>query len=69
LEPQKILENGIYGIIGQNGEAIVGKILSSNGNVIERELLQVTGTLVSGDRISASGLIRQDNDGTYKILG
>ena len=64
-----LLENGIYGIIGQNGEAIVGKILSSNGNVIERELLQVTGTLVSGDRISASGLIRQDNDGTYKILG
>ena len=43
-----LLENGIYGIIGQNGEAIVGKILSSNGNVIERELLQVTGTLVSG---------------------
>ena len=63
-------ENGIYGIIGQNGEAIVGKILSGNGNVIERELLQVTGTLVSRDRIIVlRGLIRQDNDGTYKILG
>ena len=64
-----LLENGLYGIVGQNGDAIVGGILLTNGNIIERELLQINGNLVSGDRISASGLIRKDDSGSYKILG
>jgi pimeloyl-ACP methyl ester carboxylesterase len=64
-----LLENGVYGILGQNGDAIVGKIISSDGALIKRELLQVNGNLVSGDKISASGLIADDGNGGYKILG
>ncbi|MDB4832701.1 alpha/beta hydrolase [Acidimicrobiia bacterium] len=65
-----MLENGIYGIIGQNGDAVIGKILNTNGNIIERELLQINGSLVTGDRIAGSaGLLLDDNTGIYKILG
>ena len=65
-----MLENGIYGIIGQNGDAVIGKILNTNGNIIERELLQINGSLVTGDRIAgAGGLLLDDNTGIYKILG
>jgi hypothetical protein len=65
-----MLENGIYGIIGQNGDAVIGKILSTNGNIIERELLQINGSLVTGDRIAGSaGLLLDEKTGVYKILG
>lgn len=65
-----MLENGIYGIIGQNGDAVIGKILNTNGNIIERELLQINGSLVTGDRIAGSaGLLLDDKTGIYKILG
>ena len=65
-----MLENGIYGIIGQNGDAVIGKILNTNGNIIERELLQINGSLVTGDKIAGSaGLLLDDNTGIYKILG
>ena len=65
-----MLENGIYGIIGQNGDAVIGKILNTNGNIIERELLQINGSLVTGDRISGSaGLLLDEKTGIYKILG
>ena len=65
-----MLENGIYGIIGQNGDAVIGKILNTNGNIVERELLQINGSLVTGDRIAGSaGLLLDDNTGIYKILG
>ena len=36
-----LLEKGIYGIIGQNGDAVVGNIISTNGTVVERELLNL----------------------------
>ena len=65
-----MLENGIYGIIGQNGDAVIGKILNTNGNIIERELLQINGSLVIGDRIAGSaGLLLDEKTGIYKILG
>ena len=65
-----MLENGIYGIIGQNGDAVIGKILNTNGNIIERKLLQINGSLVTGDRISGSaGLLLDEKTGIYKILG
>lgn len=65
-----MLENGIYGIIGQNGDAVIGKILNTNGNIIERELLQINGSLVTGDRIAGSaGLLLDEKTGIYKILG
>lgn len=65
-----MLENGIYGIIGQNGDAVIGKILKTNGNIIERELLQINGSLVTGDRIAGSaGLLLDEKTGIYKILG
>ena len=65
-----MLENGIYGIIGQNGDAVIGKILNTNGNIIERELLQINGSLVTGDRIAGSaGLLLDEKTGVYKILG
>ena len=31
-----LLEKGIYGIIGQNGDAVVGDIISTNGTLVER---------------------------------
>ena len=64
-----LLERGIYGIIGQNGDALVGNILSTSGTVVERELLELNGTIVEGDRIRGTSLvIREENNG-YKILG
>ena len=65
-----MLENGIYGIIGQNGDAVIGKILNTDGNIVERELLQINGSLVTGDRIAGSaGLLLDEQTGIYKILG
>ena len=65
-----MLENGIYGIIGQNGDAVVGKLLNTDGNIVERELLQINGSLVTGDRIAGSaGLLLDEQTGIYKILG
>jgi len=60
----------VYGIIGQNGDAVVGKILSVNENLVTRELIQISGTLVKGDLIRDSALIVKDEDtNRYKILG
>ena len=65
-----LYENGVYGIIGQNGDAVVGKILSVNENLVTRELIQISGTLVKGDLIRDSALIVKDEDtNKYKILG
>ena len=65
-----MLENGIYGIIGQNGEGVIGKIINTEGNIIERELVQINGSLVKGDRVSSSsGLLLDEESGVYKILG
>ena len=65
-----MLENGIYGIIGQNGEGVIGKIINTEGNIIERELVQINGSLVKGDRVSSSsGLLLDEERGVYKILG
>lgn len=64
-----LLEKGIYGIIGQNGDAIVGKILATNGNIVERELLDLNGTIVIGDRIRGTSLVVRDKNNEYKILG
>ena len=58
-----LLERGIYGIIGQNGDALVGNILSTSGTIVERELLELNGTIVEGDRIRGTSLvIREENN-------
>ena len=65
-----LYENGLYGIIGQNGEAVAGKILSVNENLVTRELIQINGTLVEGDLIRDTALIvRNEDTNKYKILG
>lgn len=64
-----LLERGIYGIIGQNGDALVGNILSTSGNVVERELLELNGTIVEGDRIRGTSLVIREKNNDYKILG
>ena len=65
-----LYENGLYGIIGQNGEAVAGKILSTNENLVTRELIQINGTLVEGDLIRDTALIVKNEDtNKYKILG
>ena len=65
-----LYENGLYGIIGQNGEAVAGKILSINENLVTRELIQINGTLVEGDLIRDTALIVKNEDtNKYKILG
>ena len=64
-----LLERGIYGIIGQNGDALVGNILSTSGTVVERELLELNGTIVEGDRIRGTSLVIREENNAYKILG
>ena len=64
-----LLERGIYGIIGQNGDALVGNILSTSGTVVERELLELNGTIVEGDRIRGTSLVIREKNNDYKILG
>ena len=64
-----LLERGIYGIIGQNGDALVGNILSTSGTVVERELLELNGTIVEGDRIRGTSLVIREENNNYKILG
>ena len=64
-----LLERGIYGIIGQNGDALVGNILSTSGTIVERELLELNGTIVEGDRIRGTSLVIREKNNDYKILG
>ena len=64
-----LLEKGIYGIIGQNGDAIVGDIISTDGTIVERSLVNLNGTLVVGDRIRGTSLVVREDTGGYKILG
>ena len=64
-----LLERGIYGIIGQNGDAVVGNIISTEGTIVERELINISGTIVEGDRIRGTSLVVRDDIGEYKILG
>ena len=63
-----LLENGTYGIIGQNGDAVVGEIISMDGNIVTRELLEVNGNIVEGEKIRATSLVLINDEG-YKILG
>ena len=64
-----LLERGIYGIIGQNGDALVGNIISTSGTIVERELLELNGTIVEGDRIRGTSLVIREENNDYKILG
>jgi len=64
-----LLERGIYGIIGQNGDAVVGNIISTEGVIVERELINLNGTIVEGDRIRGTSLVVRDNKDEYIILG
>jgi pimeloyl-ACP methyl ester carboxylesterase len=64
-----LLEKGVYGIIGQNGDAVVGKIMSTEGTSVERELISINGTIVEGDRIRGTSLVVRDDNNEYKILG
>ena len=64
-----LLERGVYGIIGQNGDAVVGNIISTEGTIVERELINLNGTIVEGDKIRGTSLVVLNNEGEYKILG
>jgi len=64
-----LLEKGVYGVRGQNGDAVVGKIISSENNIVKRELLKLSGTLVSGDKVNGTNLVTINEFGSYKILG
>ena len=64
-----LLEKGIYGIIGQNGDAVVGDIISTDGTLVERSLINLNGTLVEGDKIRGTSLVVREDTGEFKILG
>ena len=64
-----LLEKGIYGVRGQNGDAVVGEIISSQNNIVKRELIKLTGTLVPGDKVNGTNLVTIDEAGSYRILG
>jgi len=63
-----MLEDGIYGVLGENGSAVVSTILSLEGDIITREILQINGELEIGERVSSSSLLKIEN-GRYSILG
>ena len=63
-----MLEDGIYGVLGENGSAVVSSILSLEGDIITREILQINGELEIGERVSSSSLLKIEN-GKYSILG
>ena len=63
-----MLEDGIYGVLGENGSAVVSSIISLEGDVITREMLQINGELEIGERVSSSSLLKIEN-GKYSILG
>ena len=63
-----MLEDGIYGVLGENGSAVVSSIISLEGDVITREILQINGELEIGERVSSSSLLKIEN-GKYSILG
>ena len=58
-----LLENGTYGIIGQNGDAVVGEIISTDGNIVTRELLEINGNIVEGEKIRATSLVLINDEG------
>ena len=64
-----MLERGVYGVRGQNGDAVIGKIITSENNIVKRELINLSGTLVSGDRVSGTNLVSLDENGSYRIMG
>ena len=63
-----LLEDGIYGVLGENGSAVVSTIISLEGDIITREVLQFSGELEVGERVASSPLLKIDN-GKYSILG
>lgn len=63
-----MLEDGIYGVLGENGSAVVSTIISLEGDVITREILQINGDLEIGERVSSSSLLKIENE-KYSILG
>ena len=50
-----LLERGIYGIIGQNGDAVVGNIISTEGTTVKRELLKAINNNKIEDAFNWSG--------------
>ena len=64
-----MLERGVYGVRGQNGDAVIGKIITSENNIVKRELINLSGTLISGDRVSGTNLVSLDENGSYRIMG
>ena len=64
-----MLERGVYGVRGQNGDAVIGKIITSENNIVKRELINLSGTLVSGDRVSGTNLVSLDGNGSFRIMG
>ena len=63
-----MLEDGVYGVLGANGSAVVDKIISLEGDIITREILQLNGKLEVGERVASSALLKIE-DGVYSILG
>ena len=63
-----MLEDGVYGVLGANGSAVVDKIISLDGDIITREILQLNGKLEVGERVASSALLKIE-DGVYSILG
>ena len=63
-----MLEDGVYGVLGANGSAVVDKIISLEGDIITREILQLNGKLEVGERVASSSLLKIE-DGVYSILG
>ena len=63
-----MLEDGVYGVLGANGSAVVNKIISLEGDIITREILQLNGKLEIGERVASSALLKIE-DGVYSILG
>ena len=64
-----LLENGIYGVIGDNGFIIVNDIISSNDGIVERKIEYKEGSIENGEGVSYSLSLYERADGNFVPVG
>ena len=64
-----LLENGIYGVLGQNGFMVVSDIIEEKDGIVERKIDYQEGNLVVGERVSYSLSLVENSEGNYVPVG
>ena len=64
-----LLENGIYGVIADNGFIIVNDIISSNDGIVERKVEYKEGSIEDGEGVSYALSLYERPDGNFVPVG